>query len=132
LTNPLTVLVVDDDDDAADLLAFALPRQGFVVTLARSFAEAITALEAGPEPEKAGGPPFDVLVADLHLPDGAGYELLQSLSSVERPRVAVIASGADGPSERKLAQDGGFGAHLVKPVDIDGLAAQLRAMAERR
>jgi CheY-like chemotaxis protein len=130
LTNRLTVLVVDDDDDAAELLAFALPRQGFVVTLARSFEEAIGALEAGPA--TAPGSPFDALVADLHLPDGAGYELLTRLSSPERrPRVAVIASGADGAQERKLAQEGGFGAHLVKPIDIDGLATQLREMAER-
>lgn len=130
MTKPFTVLVVDDDDDAADLLGFALPRQGFAVTLARSFEDALAALEAGP-PEESGAV-FDAIVADLHLPDGAGHELLTSLSSTSRrPRVAIIVSGADGHEERKLAQDGGFSAHWVKPIDIDALSTELRALLER-
>ena len=76
------VIVVDDDEDAADLLAFALPRHGFEVTVAHTLAEA-KALMCGE---------FDALVSDVHLPDGTGFDVLTE--APKRPRVAVIASGS--------------------------------------
>ena len=110
------VLVVDDDEDAADLLAFALPRHGFEVTVAHTLAQA-KALLSGE---------FDALVSDVHLPDGTGFDVLKE--APHRPRVAVIASGSDGPEDRRRATEVGFVAHLVKPVDIDQLAATLRRL----
>jgi CheY-like chemotaxis protein len=110
------VLVVDDDEDAADLLAFALPRHGFSVTVAHSLAEAHTLL----------GNEFDALVSDVNLPDGTGFDVLSG--AARRPAVAVIASGSDGPEDRQRAREVGFAAHLVKPIDIDKLAATLHRL----
>lgn len=110
------VIVVDDDEDAADLLAFALPRHGFEVEVAHTLAEAKALMNRE----------FDVLVSDVHLPDGTGFEVLAQ--APKRPRVAVIASGSDGPEDRKRATEVGYRAHLVKPVDIDQLASTIRRL----
>lgn len=110
------VLVVDDDDDAADLLAFALPRHGFEVTVARSCAEAAAQLEGQ----------YDALVSDVNLPDGTGFDVLERATI--RPSVSVIASGSDGPDVRARAIQVGFRAHLVKPLDVDVLASTLRRL----
>lgn len=116
MTDRPRVIVVDDDEDAADLLAFALPRHGFEVTVAHTLAQAKALMSME----------FDALVSDVHLPDGTGFDVLSE--APKRPRVAVIASGSDGPEDRKRATDVGYLAHLVKPVDIDQLASTLRRL----
>src|SRR4051812_21444339 len=82
---PVRVLLVDDHDDSVELLQMLLVRRGFQVTTARSVASALAAAEAAP---------VDVLVSDIGLPDGSGYDLLRKLHGVGRLR-AITLSGLD-------------------------------------
>jgi CheY-like chemotaxis protein len=107
------VLVVEDHRDTAELLRAVLGNQDAHVRLAASLAQALAALE---ESE------FDVLVSDIAMPDGNGYELLERVRERERaggrdpvPVVAVTAFASGEESER--ARAAGFHDYAAKPID---------------
>lgn len=102
------VLVVDDDEDARELLQLALERRGYHVTVASSFESARAALTSAH---------FDALVTDIELEDGSGLGLLK-VASVS---IACTLTGHASPADAARARDAGFGAHLVKPVDLEAL-----------
>ena len=70
----IDVLVVDDEGDVRDLLAFTLVSRGARVQAVSSAREAL---------ELIASRRFDVLLADLRMPDGDGYELIRTLRAVE-------------------------------------------------
>ena len=131
--SPLRVLVVDDDR-INGLLFEALARQvgrtgdgaaGVVVTLAESGAEALRCVVDG-DPE--------LLVLDLHLPDGPGTELLPRLrAAAGDPALPAVLCTAELPDEvAPIAREAGFDRCWAKPVDPDALRAELAALAGRR
>ncbi|WP_291982683.1 ATP-binding protein [Luteitalea sp.] len=114
----LRVLVVDDNVDAAGLLAEWLSAVGHETVAVHDGPSAIAAAEAVPP---------DVALLDLGLPVMDGYELARRFS--EHPRLrdvrlfAVTGYGQDTDRARSLAS--GFAEHLVKPIDVDRLVALL-------
>jgi CheY-like chemotaxis protein/anti-sigma regulatory factor (Ser/Thr protein kinase) len=119
------ILVVDDNQDAADLLADVLTMRGHRVAVAYDGPSAITtARELAPE----------LALLDIGLPVMDGYELarnLRSLPGLERLRlVAVTGYGQD--SDRQRARDAGFDEHLKKPLDLDELARAIDRLAPAR
>lgn len=114
----LHVLYVEDDADAADAMRYALTRLGWTMTHAASCA---SARELVCDPEQS----FDVVLADLGLPDGSGLELGHELCS-DLPVVALTAYGAPLGMQ-------GFASHLIKPAEIGEVQrALLRAVAVHR
>jgi len=118
----LDVLVVDDEGDVRDLLAFTLESRGAQVQTVSSAREALDSI-ARRRP--------DVLLADLRMPDEDGYALIRALRGRERehrlPRIAAIAVTAyAASSDRERALAAGFDAHVTKPVDAEEL---VRAIA---
>jgi DNA-binding NtrC family response regulator len=101
----MSVLLVDDDSDARDLLEILLAREGFSVRAAGSVKEA---LAAGP---------VDIVVTDLMLPDGSGEDVAHGLAGT--PAIALM--GRD-----QHARDGVFQGSLSRPVPPDRLAAEIR------
>jgi two-component system, OmpR family, response regulator len=116
------VLVVEDDADLRRLLGKGLDEEGFIVSVARTGAEALTAAESS-QP--------DLVVIDIGLPDADGRDVCQALRSrgVEVPVLFLTArdTGADRIS--------GFGAggddYLTKPFQFAELVARLRALERR-
>ncbi len=108
------VLVVDDDEDARELLQLALERRGYRVTLASSFASAKDALSSTK---------FDALVTDIELEDGSGL----ALRNFAPVAIACTLTGHASPADAERAKRAGFDAHLVKPVDLDALCDVLGA-----
>lgn len=111
----LRVLVVDDNEDAAEMLAEALAVLGCDTRVAHDGAEAIRiANEYDPQ----------VALLDIGLPVMDGYELAGRLRGAPRGAkmrlVAVTGYGQD--SDRLRATQGGFDAHLVKPVELQVVA----------
>jgi signal transduction histidine kinase/ActR/RegA family two-component response regulator len=118
------VLVVDDNDDAAQSLALILRLEGNEVCVARDGHEALALLDEF-VPEAA--------VLDIGLPKMSGYELAAALRADRRTRsIALIAlTGYGRGSDRQRALDSGFDEHLVKPVELDALLTTLnRLLAE--
>jgi CheY-like chemotaxis protein len=110
----LRVLVVDDNSDAAELLADALRALGHDLRVAF---DGPGALRAATEFEP------DVALLDLGLPAMDGYEVARSLRSLPQTQnielVAVTGYGQE--ADRRRTQEAGFGEHMVKPVDLDRL-----------
>ena len=57
----------------------------------------------------------DVLVSDISLPDGTGYELMRSVGSAG-PVSAIALSGFGAPEDMRRSLEAGFARHIVKPV----------------
>jgi CheY-like chemotaxis protein len=119
---PLRVLVVDDHHDCGDSSADLLRLLGHEVRLARSCAEAETAV---------GSFAPDVAILDIGLPDGDGYGLATKLVGVLARRPLLVAlTGFGNLDDRSRAA--GFDHHLLKPADPPALAALLADYADRR
>jgi two-component system CheB/CheR fusion protein len=106
------VLVVDDNHDAADVLAQLLSRdKNLEVTTANSGAEALDSARA-----KA---PHTVLL-DLGLPDVDGYAVIEQLKQLPELRTTTfVALTGHGTSEdRQRTREAGFDHHFVKPPDL--------------
>jgi CheY-like chemotaxis protein len=112
------VLVVDDDPDSRELIRTVLDTCGARVALAGSAGEALHLIDRQP---------FDVLIADIGMPERDGYSLIRAVRAlpVERgalmPAIAVTAYA--GSSDRDQAIAAGFNRHLAKPVEPDLLMA---------
>ncbi len=115
------VLVVEDDEDSALLLAETLGDQGYAVEVAHDGASALAkAREFKPE----------VAVLDVGLPDMDGYQLAGRIRLLEHlpPGLRLIAlTGYGGDEERKRSREAGFDVHLVKPVLPDVLTRAIGA-----
>jgi CheY-like chemotaxis protein len=114
----IRVLVVDDQEDARELLVSILERAGAEVAQAESVAEAMRVLEKQP---------FAVLVSDIGMPFEDGYDLIRRVRrapSVElRALPAIAVTAFCSPQDRTKARSAGFQEHLAKPVDIYALLA---------
>jgi PAS domain S-box-containing protein len=106
-------LVLDDQDDARELVATVLHDAGAKVTQANSVAAAMKVLAEQP---------VSVLVSDIGMPHEDGYSFIQrvrsDLASFESGRVPALALTAYARAEdRKKALDAGFQEHVAKPID---------------
>ena len=119
----LRVLVVDDNADAAELLADFLSGEGFETRVALDGPEALLAL-----------PQFvpDIALLDIGLPAMSGYELagrIRKLPGLERLRLVAL-TGYGQESDRRRSEEAGFDHHLVKPVEVDTLIQLLAELVD--
>ena len=112
------VLIVDDNEDAADSLGMLLKISEAEVRIAHSGREALTIFEKF-------DPAFVLL--DIGMPDMDGYEVARAIRSryAERHPVLVAFTGWGQETDRTRARDAGFDHHLVKPTDLRTLKAIL-------
>jgi CheY-like chemotaxis protein len=112
----IRVLLVDDEADSRDLVAFVLEQAGASVISAGSAAEAIALLIQSPP---------DVLLSDVGMPDMDGYMLMQQVRALppeEGGQVKAIAFTAyAGDFDRRRALLAGFQQHITKPIEPEGL-----------
>lgn len=120
------VLVVDDEDDARELLAMVLQEAGAVVTVASSVAEALAVLATTA---------ISVIVSDVGMPIEDGYTLLRRLRAEARVAVrqipALALTAYARPEDRQRAMGAGFQEHAAKPVDPDVLVSAVAALVGR-
>jgi CheY-like chemotaxis protein len=121
----VTVLVVDDEPDARQLVRRVLADAGASVSAVGSAAEALEALEQSRP---------DVLVCDIGLPGQDGYELIRRVRMLGQggARVQAVALTAFARLEdRTQAMLAGFQMHLAKPVDPRELVVTVASLAGR-
>jgi CheY-like chemotaxis protein len=74
---------------------------------------------------KLDAEPFDVIVSDLGLPDGSGYDLMRQVRQTRRiPGIAISGYGMEEDIQKSFAS--GFGNHLLKPIRIEQLDQAIR------
>jgi TonB family protein len=115
-------LLVDDDEPFLAALAEAVSRENFATRTATSLAGALSAL--------AGGTP-DVVLIDLHLPDGNGLELLEHLSAFPTTEVVLITGQASVDTAVEALRRG-VSDYLVKPVDLARVKTVLANVSRTR
>lgn len=114
---PVSVLIIEDNEDAAETLSMLLELDGHDV---RHAATGRAGLDA------ATDRPPDVVICDIGLPDLSGYEVIRALraSPLSRRPFAIALTGYAQGEDRKQALEAGFDAHMAKPPAL----SELRAM----
>ena len=115
-TGQLRLLVVEDHADTARTLARLLRGAGFQVKTANDVTSGL---------RLATSEPFDLLISDLGLPDGTGYDLLKRITA-DRPMRAIAMSGFGMDEDLRKSREAGFSEHLVKPVNMPELLQAVR------
>ena len=104
------VLIVEDNEHNLDLMTYLLKTSGHQVVSAMTATEGIrVASTARP----------DVIVLDIHLPDGNGFDVLETLrADADVPRVAIVAVTANAMvGDRDRILSAGFDGYLAKPIE---------------
>ncbi len=119
------VLVVDDNEDAAELLAHALRMMGH---------EAETAHDGGAALSSATRRSFDAAFLDIGLPVMDGYELASRLRATpgQESLLLFALTGYGQASDLERSRLAGFHRHLVKPVDLDTIERLLESSSSSR
>jgi len=118
----MRILLVEDDALLGDGVQAGLGQSGFNVDWVRDGIAGELALRTG---EYAG------VVLDLGLPRLSGLELLQRLRRSGNKVPVLILTARDGVADRIKGLDGGADDYLIKPFDLNELAARLRALVRR-
>src|SRR5215831_1495906 len=129
----MSVLVVDDQEEARELLVQALGEYGAQATAVSSGVEVLAYLSDPP-----GGKQPDALILDIAMPDEDGYTVLKKVRALEAARgdaadqIPAIALTAYGRSEDRLrALQEGFQMHVTKPVEPAELAVVIASVTTR-
>lgn len=112
----LRVLIVDDHAETLRVLSSLLRKRGHEVSAADSMKGAIRLLN---------GAAFDVLISDIGLPDGDGYELVRAAKK-RHPLKGIALSGFGMEDDLRTSRESGFDYHLTKPIEFQRLEGVLR------
>jgi PAS domain S-box-containing protein len=116
------ILVVDDNQDAADTLAMLLRVLGNEVRTAHDGLEAVGAAEAF-EPE--------LVLLDIGLPKLDGYEAANRIRAQQGQDVVLVAlTGRGMEDDRRRSKEAGFDFHMTKPVELDSLQKILSGLSQ--
>lgn len=120
----LTLMVVDDNADAAQTLGILLETEGYEVEVATDSRVAL---------EHATRRPADVFILDIGMPELDGYELAKRIRSLQgaHPPLLVALTGYGSEADQERARSAGFDYHFTKPVDAAALSKLLRQEAKR-
>ena len=114
------ILVVEDEPAIAESLAYALRREGYAVATAGTLAAAARELDTA-----------TLVVLDLMLPDGSGFDLLGKLRAQRTPPAVIVLSSRDAEADRVAALETGADDYVTKPFSPREIVARVRAVLRR-
>ncbi len=114
------ILIVEDEPAIAESLAYALRRDGFTVTWAPTLADARLHIDGA-----------DLLILDLMLPDGSGFELVGAARRAKGGPAIIVLSSRDGEADRVAALETGADDYVTKPFSPREVVARVRAVLRR-
>lgn len=118
----MRVLIVEDDTLLGDALAAGLTQRGFQADWVQDGREAQAAIRTEP---------FAAVVLDLGLPGLTGIELLRGERARGNKVPVLVLTARDAIHDRIAGLDSGADDYVVKPTDLDELAARLRSLVRR-
>jgi DNA-binding response OmpR family regulator len=118
----MRILLAEDDPQLGDGLTVGLRQDGYAVDWVKDGVAADLALASED---------FDLLVLDLGLPRLSGMEVLAHLRGRGQALAVLILTARDATGDKIAGLDAGADDYLVKPIDLDELAARVRALARR-
>ncbi|MGB6485343.1 MAG: response regulator [Steroidobacteraceae bacterium] len=119
----MRLLLVEDDTMIGEAIREGLRREGFTVDWVHDGESASQVLRTEA---------FDLLLLDLGLPRKGGLEVLTAARAHGQELPVLIITARDAVSDRVQGLDAGADDYLVKPFDLDELAARIRALLRRK
>lgn len=117
-----TVMLVDDDDELAELLVQYFAREGYVLVRVACIADAIPAWRTNHA---------NLLILDLMLPDGSGLDLCREMRALDATVPIIILTARGDPVDRVVGLEIGADDYIAKPFDARELIARVRALLRR-
>lgn len=121
---PLRIVIADDDRDTVDMLALILRDEGHIVQGVYTGREVLPAVRTLRP---------DAVILDISVPGMSGYAVAQEIrytfTEAKRPMLIAISGVWTDRADRRLAQQVGFDAHLLKPCDPVDLLHLLKPLA---
>jgi CheY-like chemotaxis protein len=120
------ILVVEDEPDTREMIAYAVKQQGAKAVQADSAKEALHLLEQEP---------CDLVISDIGMPDIDGYAFIRQLRSMPSPvsKIPAIALTAyAGEQQRNLSIEAGFTTHIPKPITLTELFRVIEKLIRER
>ncbi len=118
----MRILLAEDDPHLGDGLTVGLRQDGYAVDWVKDGVAADLALKTES---------YDLLVLDLGLPRLTGMEVLGRLRGRGQTLPVLILTARDASGDKIAGLDSGADDYVVKPIDLDELAARVRALARR-
>jgi DNA-binding response OmpR family regulator len=118
----MRILLVEDDPQLGDGLTVGLRQAGFAIDWVKDGAMAARVMETET---------FDLIVLDLGLPQLSGMEVLKRVRNRGLSLPVLILTARDTTADKVAGLDAGADDYLIKPIDLDELAARIRAIARR-
>jgi len=106
------ILIVEDEEVVSEILIARMKRWGQKVVLATSSKEALSKIKTSR---------FDLVLLDIMLPDGLGYEIIPEIKQA-LPNINIITmTGQNTPDLERTIREFGITYFMAKPVDFDEL-----------
>jgi len=119
----MRLLLVEDDGMVGQAVREGLRQDGFSIDWVLDGASAETALRTEP---------YDCLLLDLGLPKKSGLDVLRTLRARRNAIPVVVITARDAVPDRIAGLDAGADDYVVKPFDLEEVAARVRAVVRRR
>jgi DNA-binding response OmpR family regulator len=121
-SQPLRLLIIEDEDRLSGILKTKLGVSGFTVDVACSVGDAVAALELVN---------YDAAVLDLGLPDGDGLDVLAAARRMGKALPILILTARDAVADRVAGLNAGADDYLTKPFAMSELIARINALLRR-
>ncbi len=116
------ILVVDDERDLNRIVSRTLRDRGYEVVSAENGLEAL---------EKTENERFDLILTDIMMPKMDGFELAESIRTIDKAIPILFMTAKDDKPSKMFSYSIGVDDYIVKPFDVDVLAAKLGAILRR-
>lgn len=113
----MKILFVEDEEAIQKLYRRVLEGQGLSLTITGTAWEALKIIDEQP---------FDLLISDLHLPDGDGMEIVAAFRRKAPPSPVLIITGSHKKDSEEQAENLGVNQLLYKPFDIEQFLRAVR------
>ncbi|BDC50796.1 DNA-binding response regulator [Bryobacterales bacterium F-183] len=118
----MRILIVEDEPDAAKFLAKGLRQESFAVDTAEDCRTGL---------EKAAVNTYDLVILDVMLPDGEGFDVARELRAAGNHMPILMLTARDAVADRITGLNSGADDYLTKPFDFAELVARVRALLRR-
>jgi DNA-binding response OmpR family regulator len=117
-----TLLLVEDNDAVALGLKYGLEQQGYKIIRVDTVKSAR---------EQARLPLFDLVILDIRLPDGSGFDLCRELRNADLHQPIIMLTARDDTVDKVIGLEMGADDYVTKPFELQELIARIRALLRR-